>query len=134
MSLHTSLPENRCIRISVKNLGLCIQASDVWEELKTPGIHVQEAMDLFSRRCDRSVKKNHPLTANFVVSVARGSEVPWHVLSPSSPVRDYRWVSTPPRKAWCSANRASGSATHTHTHRNCSYEPWCVAFGETSLG
>ena len=45
-------------------------------------------MGLFSRRCDRSVKKNHSPTANFVVSVARGSEVPWRVLSPSSPVRD----------------------------------------------
>ena len=39
VSFYASLPENRCIRVSVKNLGLCIQASDVWDELKAPGIH-----------------------------------------------------------------------------------------------
>jgi hypothetical protein len=53
-------------------------------EVEAPGIHVLEVMRLCSRWCDWSVKKNHPPTANFVVSVARGLEVPWRVLSPSS--------------------------------------------------
>ena len=84
MSFHTSLREDRCVRLSTKNWGLCILASDVWEELKAPGINVREVVHLCSRRCDWSVKENHPLTANFIVSVARGPEIPGRVLSPSS--------------------------------------------------
>jgi hypothetical protein len=75
VSFHTfPLPEDRCVRLLVKNLGKHMPESVVREELETLGIHVQGALQLRSGRHDQDVARDRPLTPHFIVSVARGAE------------------------------------------------------------
>jgi hypothetical protein len=75
-SFHTfTLPEDRCVRLMVKNLGRGTPESVVWEELETLNIRVQEVMQLRSGRRDLDPAKNRPPTHHFNISVARGPEV-----------------------------------------------------------
>jgi hypothetical protein len=56
VSLHTfSLPEDRCGRLLLKNLGKHMPESVVREELETLGIHVQGFLQLRSGRRDKDV-------------------------------------------------------------------------------
>jgi hypothetical protein len=76
VSFHTySLPENRCVRLLVKNLGRRIPESVVREELESLNIHVQRVMQHRSGRRNQDLDKDHPPTPNFIVTMARGPEV-----------------------------------------------------------
>ena len=75
MSFHTvSLPEDRCARLHIKNLGRRMPEDVVREELRAPGICVQGVMQLRSGHRDRDPEKDHPVTPHFIVTVARGPE------------------------------------------------------------
>jgi methyl coenzyme M reductase subunit C-like uncharacterized protein (methanogenesis marker protein 7) len=76
MSFHTlTLPEDRWVRLQVKNLGRGMPESIVREELEALDIHVQGVLQLRSGRRDQDTTKDRPLTPHFIVSVARGPKV-----------------------------------------------------------
>ena len=76
VTFHTfSLPEDRCVRLLVKNLGRQMPESVVREELEALGIRVQGVMQLRSGRRNQDTACDRPPTPHFVVSVARGPEV-----------------------------------------------------------
>jgi hypothetical protein len=61
VTFHTfSLPEDRCIRLLVKNLGRQMPESVVWEELEALGIRVQGVMQLRSGRRDQDAARDRP--------------------------------------------------------------------------
>jgi hypothetical protein len=76
VSFHTfTLPEDRCVRLLVKNLGRGMPESVVREELESLNIRVQGVTQLRSGRRDQDPAKNRPPTTHFIVSVARGPEL-----------------------------------------------------------
>jgi hypothetical protein len=76
VSFHTfTLPEDRCVRLLVKNLCRGMLESVVREELETLNIRVQGVMQLRSGRRDQDPPKDRPPTPHFIVSVARGPEM-----------------------------------------------------------
>jgi hypothetical protein len=76
VSFHTySLPEDRCVRLLIKNLGRRMPEGVVREELESLGIRVQGVMQLRSGRRDQDPAKDRPPTPHFIISVARGTEV-----------------------------------------------------------
>ena len=61
MIFHTfTLPEDRCARLLVKNLGRGIPESVVWEELEILGVHVQGVTQLRSGRRVQDPTKDRP--------------------------------------------------------------------------
>ena len=61
MSFHTfTLPEDRCARLLVKNLGRGMPESIVREELENLGIHVQGVTQLRSGHRDQGPTKERP--------------------------------------------------------------------------
>jgi len=77
VSFHTfSLPEDCCVRLLVKNLGRHMPEDVVREELESLGICVQGVLQLRSGHRDQEAAKAHSLTPHFIVTVARGPEVP----------------------------------------------------------
>jgi hypothetical protein len=59
---HTfSLPEDRCVRLLLKNLGRRMPEAAIKGELEALRIHVQVVMQLRSRRRDQDVEKDRPL-------------------------------------------------------------------------
>ena len=75
VSFHTfSLPEDRSVRLLIKNLGKSMPESAV-QVLSDLGINVQGVMQLRSRRRDQDAAKDRPLTPQFIVSVLRGPDV-----------------------------------------------------------
>jgi hypothetical protein len=126
VTFHTSLPEDRCVRLLVKNLGRWMPESAVREELESLGIHVQGVMHPRSGRRDRDPSKDRPPTPNFIVSVPRGPEV--------SRVRSLTGLcglrvsveSYVPSKGRLQFRRCQ---CFGHTHRNCGHSPRCVACG-----
>jgi hypothetical protein len=76
MSFHTfSLPEDRCVRLLLKNLGKRMPEAEIREELEALHINVQADMQLRSKRRDWDPEKDRPLTPQYIVSVARGHDV-----------------------------------------------------------
>ena len=76
VSFHTfKVPEDRCARLLVKNLGRGMPENVVREELENLGIHVQGVTQLRSGRRDKDPNKDRLPTPHFIVSVARGPEV-----------------------------------------------------------
>lgn len=75
MSFHTSLPENRCVRLLVKNLGRPMPKSVVREGLGTLNIRVLGVNLLRSGRRDRDPTKDRPPTPHFIAYVVRGPEL-----------------------------------------------------------
>jgi len=69
------LPEDRCARLLVKNLGKGMPESVVREELESLDIRVQGVTQLRSGRRYPDPAKDHPPTPHFIVTVARGPEV-----------------------------------------------------------
>jgi hypothetical protein len=61
VSFHTSLPEERCVRLLVKNLGKGMPESVVREELEALNIRVQGVTQLRSGRRDQDPSKDRPL-------------------------------------------------------------------------
>jgi hypothetical protein len=60
VSFHTSLPEDRCVRLLVKNLGKRMAESVAREELEALYICVQRVTQLYSCRRDQDPAKDHP--------------------------------------------------------------------------
>jgi hypothetical protein len=76
VSFHTfTLPEDRCVRLLVKNLGRCIPESVVRDELESLNIRVKGVTQLRSGRRAQDPTKDCPPTPHFIISVARGPEV-----------------------------------------------------------
>ena len=76
VSFHTfTLPEDRCVRLLVKNLGRGMPESVVREELESLNIRVQGVTQLRSWRHGQGPAKDRPPTPHFIISVARGPEV-----------------------------------------------------------
>jgi hypothetical protein len=76
VSFHNfNLTKDRCARVMVKNLGRVMPESVVREELEPVNIRVQGVTQLRSDRRDPNPAKVRPPTPNFIVSVARGTEV-----------------------------------------------------------
>jgi hypothetical protein len=75
VSFHNfSLPEDRCLRLLLKNLGKRMPEAEIPKELEALHINVQAVMQLRSKRRDQDPEKDRPLTPLFIVSVARGPE------------------------------------------------------------
>jgi hypothetical protein len=70
-----ALPEDRCVRLLVRNLGRRMPEGIVKQELENLGIRVQAVLQLRSGRRRQETSKPHPLTPHFIVSVARGPDV-----------------------------------------------------------
>jgi hypothetical protein len=76
VSFHTfSLPEDRCVRLLLKNVGKRMPEAEIKEELEALRISVQAVIQLGSKRRDQDPEKDRPLTLHFVVSVVRGPDV-----------------------------------------------------------
>jgi hypothetical protein len=76
VSFHTfSLPEDRCVRLLLKNFGKRMPEAEILEELDALHINVQAVMQLRSKRRDQDPEKDRPLTPHFIVSVAQGPDL-----------------------------------------------------------
>jgi hypothetical protein len=76
VSIHTfSLPEDRCVRLLLKNVGKRMPESEIKEELEALSISVQAVMHHRSKPRGQDPEKDRPLTPHFVVTVARGPDV-----------------------------------------------------------
>jgi len=125
VSFHTfTLPEDRCARLLVKNLGRCMPESVVREELESLNICVQGVTQLRSGRRDPDPAKDRPPTPHFIVSVARGLEVSkvrslTELCGLRVSVESYLAPNGPLQCRRCQR--------FGHTQRNCGYAPRCVA-------
>jgi hypothetical protein len=70
-----SLPEHRCVRLLLKNLGKRMPEAEIREELEALHINVQAVMQPRSKQWDQVPEKDRPLTPHFIVSVARIPDV-----------------------------------------------------------
>jgi hypothetical protein len=127
VNFHTfTLPEDRCLRLLVKNLGRGMPESVIREEMGALYIHVQGVMQLRSGRRDQDPTKDHPFIPHFIVSGARGPEV--------SKVRSISEIcgtrvsveSYVGRKGPLQCKRCQ---RFENTQRNCGYAPRCVDSG-----
>jgi len=131
VSFHTfTLPEDRCARLLVKNLGRVMPESVVREELETLNICVQGVTQLRSGRRDPDPAKDRPPTHHFIKSVARGSEVSkvrslTELCGLRVSVESYL---APKDPLQCKRYHRFG-----HTQRNCGYAPRYVACGSSHL-
>jgi hypothetical protein len=76
VSFHTfSLPEDRCLRLLIKNLGRGMPETVMREKLEALGICVQGVLELRSGRRDQDPEKDRPTTPHFIVTMARGPDV-----------------------------------------------------------
>lgn len=71
VSFHTSVPENGCEHLLIKNLGRQMPEDVVREELETLGISVLGVLQVCTGCRDQETSKACPLTPHFV-SVAQG--------------------------------------------------------------
>jgi hypothetical protein len=107
VSFHAfSLPEDRSVRLQIKNVGKSMPESAVQEELSDLGINVQGVMQLRSGRRDQDAAKDRPLTPHFIMSVLRGPDV--------TRMRSRR---TSHRRARCKASAANASAIRSYAPR-----------------
>ena len=116
VSFHTfTLPEDRCVRLLVKNLGRGMPESLVRKELESLNIRVQGFTQLRSGRRYQDPAKGRPLISNFIVSVARGPEMSKvRSLTELCGMRvsaELYW----PRKAHCNTSAASALDTRSET-------------------
>jgi hypothetical protein len=128
VTFHTfSHPEDRCVRLLVKNLGRQMPESVVREVLEALGIRVQGVMQLRSGLRDQDAARDRSLTPQFVVSVARGPEV--QKLRSLSELYGLR-VSIETYVAPKAPLQCKRCQRFGHTQRNCGYKPRCGACGE----
>jgi hypothetical protein len=131
VSFHTfSLPEDRCARLLIKNLGRRMHEDVVREELEALGICVQGVKQLRSGRRNQNPEKNRPVTPHLIVTVARGPEVSKvRSIAQLCGFRVTMETFTAPKESFqCKRCQRFG-----HTQRNCGYAPRCVACGEGQL-
>jgi hypothetical protein len=127
VSFHTfSLPEDRCVRLLLKNLGKRMPEAEIKGEIEALRIHVQAVMQLRSRLRDQDIEKDRPLTPNFIVSVARRLDVAKvRSLTELCGLRvQVETYNAPKGPLQCKRFQRFG-----HTQRNCGYAPRCVACG-----
>jgi PAX-interacting protein 1 len=122
-----SLPEDRCVRLLLKNVGRNTPKEVVREELEILGIRVQGVLQLRSGRRDQETAKARPLTPHFIVSIARGPEVA-KVRSLTELCGLRISVETYAGPLQCKRCQRFG-----HTQRYCGYAPRCFACGEAHL-
>jgi len=85
-----TLPEDRCARLLVKNLGRGMPESVVREELDTMGIHVQGITQLRSGRSDQ----DRPPTTTSLYQWREGLRCPSCAQSRNSAACECRWSRT----------------------------------------
>ena len=96
VSFHTfTLPEDRCARLLVKNLGRGMPESVVREELETLGIYVQGVTQLRSGRRDQDPTKDSPPTPTSLYQWREGLRCPGCAQSPNSAACECRWSQGP---------------------------------------
>ena len=126
VSLHTSLPEDRCVRLFVKNLERHMPEYVVLEELEN---RVQGVLQLRSGRCEQAAEARPPNPALYCVGGAgtgRGEyTLPEGTLRSAGLGGDYV---APKGPLHCKRYQRFG-----HTQRYCGYAPQCVACGEANL-
>ena len=127
VSFHTfSLPQDRCVRLLVKNLGKGMPESAVREELESLNIRIQGVMQLRSGCRDQDPAKDRPPNPplHCVCGTRSGGEQSAlcglrvtleTYLAPKGPLQ-------------CKRCQCFG-----HTQRNCRYAPRCVACGGSHL-
>jgi len=124
VSFHTfSRPEDRCVRLLVKNLGRHMLEDVVREELENLGIRIQGVLQLPSGRRDQAAEAC-PLTPHFIVSVARGPDVAKvRSLIELRGLRvSVKMYIAPKGPLQCKLCQRFG-----HTQRYCGYAPRCFA-------
>jgi len=120
VSFHTfTLPEDRCERLLVKNLGRGMPESVVREELETLGIHVQGVTQLRSDRRDQDPNKDRLPTPTSLYQWHEGLRCPECAQSPNYAACECRWIRTWLQRALCNANAASASDTRSETTVSC---------------
>jgi hypothetical protein len=127
VSFHTSLPEDRCMRLLLKNLSKRMPEAEIKEELQALHMSVQTVMQFRSNRWDQDPEKDRPLTTYFIVSVARGPDVAkvqslTELCGLRVQMETYVATKGPLECKRCQRFR--------HTQRNCGYAPRCVACGD----
>ena len=116
VSFHTfTLPEDRCARLLVKNLGRGMPESVVRKELETLGIHVQGVTQLRSGRRDQDPTKNRPPTPTSLYQWREGLRRPGCAQSSNSAACECRWSRTWLQKDQCNASAASASESRSET-------------------
>ena len=116
VSFHTfTLPEDRCARLLVKNLGRGMPESVVREELETRGIHVQGVTQLRSDRRDQDPNKVRSPTPTSLYQWREGLRCPGSAQSPNSAACECRWSRTWLQRALCNASATSASDTRSET-------------------
>ena len=116
MSFHTfTLPEDRCARLLVKNLGRGMPESVFRKELENLGIHVQGVTQLRSGRRDQDPTKARPPTPTSLYQKREGLRCPGCVQSPNSAACECRLSRTWLQRALCNASTASASDTCSET-------------------
>jgi len=116
VSFHTfTLPEDRCARLLVKNLGRVIPESVVIEKVESLNICVKGVTQLRSGRRDTDPSKDRPTTPTSLCQWRPGLRCPRCDHSPKSAVCECRWSRTWIQKFRCKASSASASATRSAT-------------------
>jgi hypothetical protein len=121
VSFHTFyLPEDRCVRLLVKNLSKHMPEVVVKEELENLGICVHGVLQLRPGRRDQKTSKARPLTPHCIVSVAREAKVAklrsvTELCGLRISVETYTALKGP---LWCKGCQRFG-----HTQRYCGYAP-----------
>ena len=116
VSFHTfTLPEDRCVRLLVKNLGRGMPENVVREELEALNIHVQAAMQRPSGRREQDSAKDRPPTPTSLHQWRGGPRCLRYDQSLNSAVCECRWSRTWLQRVPCNANAASASDTRSVT-------------------
>jgi len=124
------LPEDRCVRLLLNNLGRHVPEGVVGEELENLGICAQGVLQLHSGRRNQEAAKARPLTLQFTVTIARGPEVA--KVRPLTELCGLR-VSVETYIAPKGPLQCKRCQCFGHTQRYCGYAPRCVACGKAHL-
>jgi hypothetical protein len=125
-----SLPEDKCVRLLIKNLGRRMPETVVRKEFEALGTCVHGVLHLYSRLRDQDPEKDGPATPYFIVTMARGTDVSrvsaiTQVCRLRITVQSY---TAPRRPLQCRRCQRFG-----HTQRGSSYAPRGIAFAEAHL-
>ena len=116
VSFHTfTLPEDRYVRLLVKNLRRGVPKSVVWEELESLNIRVPKVSQLRSGRRDQGPAKDRPPTPNSLYQWREDVRCLRCDHSPNSAACECRWSRTWLQKAPCNVSATSDSATRSVT-------------------
>ena len=151
MSFHTfTLPEDRCVRLLVKNLGRGMPESVVREKLESLNICVQGVTQMCSGRRDQDPPRTVLPPYTSLYQWRKDLRCRNYDLSLNSAASECRWNRTWPRKAHCNASanrvldiRSKTAVTHPGASRVRSptsplialprgNSPIAVAVGETT--